>query len=405
VERALVHHGLRQSRIGFLGAAAGSPLVLLTLGDNPATTGQLTWTGLAILTALLAVVSSTAILRAEHELEHRSEHRCEHRSEHRASSIRPWMFRLVAVPHIIVSWFIPVAFQPPPQSPRSVILVASVIVISVLHLVFVASDVRLGVVLAVGGSFWVLMVSSIAMELPVTMRLLIAACTACSLVPFVAAIAGPLRSSLELELANHHLVNELRIANNELHRTATLDPLTNALNRRGLQLAVENLTGSVSVLYIDLDNFKQVNDRLGHDQGDQLLQRVAETLSACLPTDHILARMGGDEFLVVLCASESLAAVLEGSQAARQVVQAVNAVGHDLGVRATVGCATGVLREELFEDIMRRADNQLYSRKQSSRNQRSRNQSSWNQSSRNQSSRTGPTPHVPGQQPLTPLAL
>jgi len=101
---------------------------------------------------------------------------------------------------------------------------------------------------------------------------------------------------------------DLRQANDRLERLAFLDPLTELLNRRGLQEMLtreirsvrRNASPAPLVILLDLDDFKQVNDRLGHAIGDVVLQETARKLQACLrATDH-LARIGGDEFMAVL---------------------------------------------------------------------------------------------------------
>jgi diguanylate cyclase (GGDEF)-like protein len=92
-----------------------------------------------------------------------------------------------------------------------------------------------------------------------------------------------------------------------LDRAALTDPLTGLLNRNGLQrraaaaLAEAERTGApLSVAVVDLDGFKQVNDRDGHDAGDRLLAGLAASWRKEIRSDDILARLGGDEFVLVL---------------------------------------------------------------------------------------------------------
>ncbi len=113
-------------------------------------------------------------------------------------------------------------------------------------------------------------------------------------------------------------VTRERELNRELNYRANHDPLTNLPNRefftRRLEQAIEHAkdTGQgVGVLLFDLDNFKLVNDTLGHTAGDELLQRVATKLKQCLRDEDILARLGGDEF----------AAIVEGVKDAQDVEQ------------------------------------------------------------------------------------
>ena len=102
-------------------------------------------------------------------------------------------------------------------------------------------------------------------------------------------------------------VTELRTAAEKIEQLAFYDPLTNLPNRRLLSDRLQQaLTSSVrsgqhgALLFLDLDHFKTLNDTLGHDMGDRLLQRVAQRLSACVRNDDTVARLGGDEFVVML---------------------------------------------------------------------------------------------------------
>jgi diguanylate cyclase (GGDEF)-like protein/PAS domain S-box-containing protein len=95
-------------------------------------------------------------------------------------------------------------------------------------------------------------------------------------------------------------------ARNELERRATYDPLTECHNRSSilgaLTRALARDGGSeTGAIYVDLDHFKPVNDRLGHAAGDELLVRVAERLKLASRDSDLIGRLGGDEFLVVLC--------------------------------------------------------------------------------------------------------
>ncbi len=104
-----------------------------------------------------------------------------------------------------------------------------------------------------------------------------------------------------------HEVTELRRAERELEHRASHDPLTGLPNRHQLQLDLQyaiahaTQTGEgLAVLYLDLDGFKEVNDRDGHDAGDRLLREVAQRLQQGLRQGDLVARVGGDEFVVLL---------------------------------------------------------------------------------------------------------
>ncbi|MDQ6697291.1 MAG: GGDEF domain-containing protein [Actinomycetota bacterium] len=149
---------------------------------------------------------------------------------------------------------------------------------------------------------------------------------------------------------------------------ATHDPLTGLRNRAALiehtEKALTQLQRRQSitaVLFIDLDGFKRVNDRYGHDAGDAVLQAVARQLLAVTRPSDILARIGGDEF-VVLC--ESLSTEQEATIIARRLDAAVRgAVPGDLdGIQlsAAVGIAFAEGREDNPTALIRRADRAMY---------------------------------------------
>jgi len=107
---------------------------------------------------------------------------------------------------------------------------------------------------------------------------------------------------------NEVMANTLQVALNRAHDQAKLtfaalhDQLTGLFNRRAFfdALAADHERGPVSVLYLDLDGFKPINDELGHDAGDQALIAVARRLETCLGTAGTLARFGGDEFAIAV---------------------------------------------------------------------------------------------------------
>jgi diguanylate cyclase (GGDEF)-like protein len=188
------------------------------------------------------------------------------------------------------------------------------------------------------------------------------------------ALAGWLASAL----ANARLLSalseregELRQLTGELERRATHDSLTGLANR---ELARELLQRSlatqrddqVGLLFCDLDKFKSVNDRLGHEAGDDLLRQVAGRLAASVRGRDLLARLGGDEFLVVLPAvadldevtgvgARVLAALAEPFDLAGEQVYVTASVGGVIGERGPAG-ATAV-------ELLRDADAAMYAAK------------------------------------------
>lgn len=146
-----------------------------------------------------------------------------------------------------------------------------------------------------------------------------------------------------------------------LSRRAIMERLNTALSRRG--------RGDMLALYfIDLDGFKQINDRLGHVRGDRLLAQVAHAMQDVLRRDDAIGRMGGDEF-VVLSAIADLAAA---QSLAAKLVHACAAAGFDLlsGLRVTasVGVAAAPTHARSSFDLLQRADDAMYAAKNGGKN-------------------------------------
>nr|WP_246314939.1 GGDEF domain-containing protein [Kineococcus aurantiacus] len=143
-----------------------------------------------------------------------------------------------------------------------------------------------------------------------------------------------------------------------LAEAAVRDELTGLLNRRGL---AERLpAGPVGVLVVDVDHFKQYNDRVGHLQGDRCLASVAAALTAGSRPDDVVARLGGEEFVVVLTDGGDAAAAGERLRTAVRDL----ALPHPAGgvVTVSVGAATGA-----WEQAFAQADRAVYAAKAAGR--------------------------------------
>ena len=154
-------------------------------------------------------------------------------------------------------------------------------------------------------------------------------------------------------------------------REAMTDPLTSLLNRRALfeRLTTGTLPAGTAVIMFDLDHFKTINDRLGHAGGDSVLAGFADLLRANIRTDDMAARLGGEEFCVVLrdLTSRSAAGVAERIRAAFEV-SSVGSTREAVDTTVSAGVAISGLDGEPFEDVLRRADDALYGAKSAGRN-------------------------------------
>jgi len=152
-----------------------------------------------------------------------------------------------------------------------------------------------------------------------------------------------------------------------LNHGATHDALTQLPNRvhfhRRLRKALRSPGDRpVAVALIDLDDFKEVNDTLGHEIGDLLLIAVAQRLNGCIRAEDTVARLGGDEFVVVLDGADPAAADLAAERMIEALRPPVLADGHELPVRASIGIADGRTGDEPTV-LLRRADIAMYAAK------------------------------------------
>ena len=164
---------------------------------------------------------------------------------------------------------------------------------------------------------------------------------------------------------NAALLDDLDARQRQLTHQATHDALTGLANRTVLtRRAAEALAaddGLVGLALIDLDNFKAINDDLGHAVGDALLAAIARRLEALVPADGVTARLGGDEYALLLPGGQ---AEQEGVLAAitAELRRPVHAVGHDLVIQASIGLAVA-RRGDRAEELLRRADVAMYEAK------------------------------------------
>jgi diguanylate cyclase (GGDEF)-like protein len=147
------------------------------------------------------------------------------------------------------------------------------------------------------------------------------------------------------------------IAHQELERLAALDPLTGAVNRRGLE-AIVAPAGLYVVIAADLDGLKQINDTYGHAAGDEAISRFADLLRAAVRPDDAVARVGGDGINIILTG----APIEAGRAAAGRILSALQAEECEPLLRASLGIAVGSARDA-YEEVASRADEAMYEAK------------------------------------------
>jgi diguanylate cyclase (GGDEF)-like protein len=150
-----------------------------------------------------------------------------------------------------------------------------------------------------------------------------------------------------------------------LERLSEIDALTGVLNRRGMPGVLDDRSPA-SVVLIDIDHFKNINDQLGHSAGDHVLCRVATLLSGVLRGGDAVVRWGGEEFLLVLPGVDVEKAFHVAERARKAVSQEAFGPRSDLHVTVSAGVAER-RGAELAEQLIRRADEALYAAKQQGR--------------------------------------
>ncbi len=157
----------------------------------------------------------------------------------------------------------------------------------------------------------------------------------------------------------------------EMERNSRRDPLTNLLNRSGLEHAICQLglaDGPFVAMLIDLDGFKSVNDTYGHNVGDDLLVRVARRIEKRAPPEATIARIGGDEFVLLFAASRSLHST---DELASSIISAIADPDYPALNSVRVGASIGIYVSEKpqLTEMLLRADFALYAAKRSGRNE------------------------------------
>ena len=170
-------------------------------------------------------------------------------------------------------------------------------------------------------------------------------------------------------------VLQLSVLQEQLHHQAYHDPLTNLANRSlftdKVKETIAQQRGELAVLFIDLDDFKTVNDSLGHAAGDELLVSVASRLRACLRPEDLVARLGGDEFAVMV--EDAHNAEAAGVKVARRIMEAfvlpVGVGSESVAVYVSVGIASSHNGDFSAEELIRDADVAMYKAKTTGKGQ------------------------------------
>lgn len=185
------------------------------------------------------------------------------------------------------------------------------------------------------------------------------------------------RRATEANLLLEHEIAERRQLEVELRRLATTDALTGILNRAQFlslgQHAIEHArrrNQAITVLMLDIDYFKKVNDGFGHLVGDNVLRHFVAQLSAGIRSSDLLGRLGGEEFAIALPETDSPMGLQVAERLrARVAASPLTHDGRTIGITVSIGLATAFDDDMTIEQILGRADAMLYAAKAHGRNQ------------------------------------
>ena len=176
-------------------------------------------------------------------------------------------------------------------------------------------------------------------------------------------------------------ISDIKLAETQIRDLAFYDPLTRLPNRRLLMDRLRlSLAASArdarerALFFVDLDNFKTLNDTLGHENGDLLLKEVARRLATCVRKSDTVARLGGDEFVIMLeglsgNADEAAAeAETVGGKILAAVGQPYQLAGHECRSTPSIGITMFGDKRENIDDLLKQADIAMYRAKESGRN-------------------------------------
>ncbi|MDD5273892.1 MAG: EAL domain-containing protein [Methylovulum sp.] len=189
-------------------------------------------------------------------------------------------------------------------------------------------------------------------------------------------LAMSFATSLSLILDNAREIQEIKRGQQHLYQLAHFDPLTGLPNR---ELAYDRIRqalanshrhqNKLAIIFADLDNFKHVNDSLGHAVGDELLKAVAARLTQCIRESDTVARLGGDEFLILLPGIVDVQSIIVVAQKIKDALQPIFKInGQEIFISISIGISVYPDDSIDIGELLRDADTAMYHAKNSGRN-------------------------------------
>lgn len=165
-------------------------------------------------------------------------------------------------------------------------------------------------------------------------------------------------------------IYQLEKQSNEFRRLSTVDPLTQCYNRFGIHQIMASLESpehTYSLIIIDIDFFKRINDRRGHDAGDRVLQAIADIIHNEIPEQYYLGRWGGEEFIIILPGTNRESAFAQAEKIRMAIFVYIFEPQNPLNVTASFGISEHLSNED-FATTFKRTDQALYEAKHHGRN-------------------------------------
>ncbi|MDH5358339.1 MAG: sensor domain-containing diguanylate cyclase [Gammaproteobacteria bacterium] len=185
--------------------------------------------------------------------------------------------------------------------------------------------------------------------------------------------------AIEAILLSIALTEQFRLVQNQkvyAEKMARHDPLTNLLNRRGFDEIVAHLLSNaqrhkhpLAIIILDIDNFKMINDRYGHDAGDSVIKRVSETIQEVIRLGDISARWGGEEFVLLLPETNAEQAMQLAERLRQKIANLkVQVLTETISITVSLGVAGKKDENSSIDELIKKADDLMYQAKDAGRN-------------------------------------
>ncbi|MBF0117240.1 MAG: GGDEF domain-containing protein [Desulfobacterales bacterium] len=173
------------------------------------------------------------------------------------------------------------------------------------------------------------------------------------------------------------IISIIYLQREEMHKLATIDSLTGIFNRRHIETIGHNeisrthrYNRPLSLIMLDIDHFKMINDKWGHPTGDRVIQAFAKAILKVSRSQDIIGRLGGEEFLAILPETDQNGAKVIADRIRKFIKESITTVSEDGSIirfTVSIGIATIISSEESFESLLSRSDKGLYKAKESGR--------------------------------------